>query len=64
MSEGLESEATTQVYQPANQPSLSEPPVNEVGSIKDGYEWLEWPQNSGVWWYRGVNSNVLWQKWQ
>lgn len=64
MSEGLESAATTQVYQSANQPSLSEPPVNEVGSIKDGYEWLEWPQNSGVWWYRGVNSDALWQKWQ
>jgi hypothetical protein len=64
MSEGLESEATTQMYKSANQPSLSEPPVNEVGSIKDGYEWLEWPQNSGVWWYRGVNSNALWQKWQ
>ena len=64
MSDGLESTATTQVYQSANQPSLSEPPVHEVGSIKDGYEWLEWPQNSGVWWYRGVNSNALWQKWQ
>ena len=64
MSEGLGSAATNQVYKSANQPSLSEPPVHEVGSIKDGYEWLEWPQNSGVWWYRGVNSNALWQKWQ
>ena len=41
------------------------PPINAVGAVQDdGYEWLEWPQNGGVWYYRTAYSNTSWQKWQ
>ena len=43
----------------------SEPPVNASGLVRDdGFEWLESPQASGVWWYRVAHSNQSWQKWQ
>ena len=41
------------------------PPIDAVGAVQDdGYEWLEWPQNGGVWYYRTAYSNTNWQKWQ
>ena len=41
------------------------PPINAVGAVQDdGYEWLEWPQDGGVWYYRTAYSNTTWQKWQ
>ena len=41
------------------------PPINAVGAVQDdGYEWLEWPQDGGVWYYRTAYSNTSWQKWQ
>ena len=41
------------------------PPVNAVGAVQDdGYEWLEWPQDGGVWYFRTAYSNASWQKWQ
>ena len=41
------------------------PPINAVGAVQDdGYEWLEWPQNGGVWYYRTAYSKTSWQKWQ
>ena len=41
------------------------PPINAVGAVQDdGYEWLEWPQDGGVWYYRTASSNTTWQKWQ
>lgn len=65
MADGSESMATTQIYQSSPQTDIGEPPVHEVGTVQDdGYEWLEWPQSSGAWWYRSANSNAFWQKWQ
>jgi hypothetical protein len=60
---------TSRVGQPfAQSPhdsSLSEPPVNATGIVKDdGFEWYEFPQGSGDWWYRTAHTNQLWQKWQ
>ena len=41
------------------------PPIDAVGAVQDdGYEWLEWPQDGGVWYYRTANSKISWQKWQ
>ena len=41
------------------------PPINAVGAVQDdGYEWLEWPQNGGIWYYRTAHSNTTWKKWQ
>ena len=49
----------------ANQASLvNDPPVSEVGVVKDdGYEWLQYPPGHADWWYRTAHSNDLWQKW-
>ncbi|MEC7167493.1 MAG: thrombospondin type 3 repeat-containing protein [Candidatus Thermoplasmatota archaeon] len=41
-----------------------QPPIDLVGSVNDdGYEWVEWPQGSGSWWYRTAHSNHTWMKW-
>ena len=58
---------TTAMSQP-DQSSLlenTEPSVNQTGTVKDdGYEWLEWPQGSGGWYYRRAHSNSSWIKWE
>ena len=42
-----------------------EPPTHATGAVHDdGYEWIEWPQSSGGWWYRTAHSNSLWKKWE
>ena len=65
MADGPASMAASQIYRSGPQTDIAEPPVHEVGTIQDdGYEWLEWPQSSGAWWYRTANSNAHWQKWQ
>jgi len=41
------------------------PPTDAVGAVQDdGYEWLEWPQNGGIWYYRTAYSNTTWLKWE
>ena len=51
---------------PASPPQQapSGPAITAVGTVKDdGYEWLEWPQGSGEWWYRRAHSQTQWKKW-
>ena len=62
------SPATTTAVQ-ATQPSPPEtvemPAITEIGVVKDdGYEWLQWPQGNGEWWYRRAHSQAQWKKWQ
>ena len=41
------------------------PSINATGQVQDDvFEWYEWPQGSGVWWYRTAYTQDLWQKWQ
>lgn len=56
-------ETTQQAFE--HQPTGNgQPPIDAVGAVNDdGYEWVEWPQNSGEWWYRTANSSVHWLKW-
>ena len=53
---------------PAAPPEASmatEPAITAVGTVKDdGYEWLEWPEGSSVWYYRTAHSRTAWTKWQ
>ena len=42
--------------------SPKQPPVDAIGNSKDGYEWLEWPPDSGNHWYRAENSGGLWSQ--
>ena len=39
--------------------SQNPPHENEGVLSDDGYHWLEWPQGSGTWYYRGT-SNDQW----
>ena len=44
---------------------LVSPPLNALGIQKgDGYEWYEWPESSGDWWYRTANTQDQWQHWE
>ena len=44
---------------------LSAPPLGVVGVQKgDGYEWYEWPESSGDWWYRTAHTQEQWQHWE
>ncbi len=52
----------------ANEPqapsAITGPTIDEIGLVKDdGYEWLEWPQGSGGWYYRTAQSRAPWEKW-
>ncbi len=38
------------------------PPVNAIGVLRDGYEWVEWPEESGTHWYRSEGSSTYWSK--
>ena len=41
------------------------PDITETGAVKDdGYEWLEWPQGSGQWYYRTAHSRTRWTEWK
>ena len=54
--------ATETLHQPQ---SASEPAITAVGTVRDdGYEWLEWPEGSSVWYYRRAHSRTSWTKWQ
>ena len=65
MSDAAGPAVSPQVSHPSQQQVVDEPPVDAVGAVNDdGYEWLEWPQSSGTWWYRTAYSNSLWQKWE
>jgi len=56
---------STKVFHPNQQSDIAEPPISAVGAVHDdGYEWVEWPQDSGDWWYRSASSQSLWQKWE
>ena len=53
---------TETLHQPQ---SASEPAITAVGTVRDdGYEWLEWPEGSSVWYYRRAHSRTSWTKWQ
>ena len=44
---------------------LSPPPILAKGIPKgDGYEWYEWPEASGDWWYRMEQTQNQWQHWK
>ena len=50
---------------PPQAQAATEPAITAVGVVKDdGYEWLEWPEGSGVWYYRRAHSRTSWTKWQ
>ena len=38
------------------------PPIDAVGILRDGYEWIEWPEQSGTHWYRTEGSSTHWSK--
>ena len=62
--EGVNSSSTVAVL-PGQAQVVNEPPVSEVGVVKDdGYEWIQYPPGHADWWYRPAHSNDLWQKWQ
>ena len=49
----------------AESQGANEPAITAMGTVKDdGYEWLEWPQGSGEWYYRKAHSRTSWTKWQ
>ena len=44
---------------------LSAPPLGVTGILKgDGYEWYEWPESSGDWWYRTAHTQNQWYHWE
>ncbi|MGB0378325.1 MAG: thrombospondin type 3 repeat-containing protein, partial [Poseidonia sp.] len=50
---------------PPQAQAATEPAITAVGVVKDdGYEWLEWPEGSSVWYYRRAHSRTSWSKWQ
>ena len=56
---------STSVALPGQALVVNEPPVSEVGVVKDdGYEWIQWPPGHADWWYRSAHSNDLWQRWE
>ncbi|MGB2029823.1 MAG: thrombospondin type 3 repeat-containing protein [Candidatus Poseidoniaceae archaeon] len=62
--EGVNAVSTVAVL-PGQAQLVNEPPVSEVGVVKDdGYEWIQYPPGHADWWYRPAHSNDLWQKWQ
>jgi hypothetical protein len=42
--------------------SPSGPPPGVSGEMRDGYEVLEYPENSGEWWWRDPSSGK-WEEW-
>ena len=41
---------------------VNPPPLNVTGVVKgDGYEWYEWPEASGSWWFRTAYTQDQWQ---
>tara|TARA_B100001564_G_C20660885_1_gene681478 strand:- start:93 stop:3044 length:2952 start_codon:yes stop_codon:yes gene_type:complete len=56
-------DSTEQMFK--QQPELpktqtNSPPNNMIGNTRDGYEWIEWPKNSGQHWYRDDGSFADW----
>ena len=47
---------------PPSMRPIDSPNVAMVGTIKDGYEWIEWPENSGINWYRQDGDYGPWIK--
>jgi hypothetical protein len=47
---------------PSSMRPIDSPNVAMVGTIKDGYEWIEWPENSGINWYRQDGDYGPWIK--
>jgi len=43
---------------------VTSPPIASKGSSRDGYEWIEWPENSGNHWYRTDGTSSDWSKYQ
>jgi hypothetical protein len=39
------------------------PPPGQTGEMRDGYEVLEYPENSGEWWWRDPSSGK-WEEWR
>ena len=68
LNEKLAMAAATAPPAPAAPPQpqvATEPAITAVGVVKDdGYEWLEWPKGSSVWYYRKAHSRTSWTKWQ
>ena len=55
---------TPHANEPQTPSTTTGPAVDEIGLVKDdGYEWLEWPQGSGGWYYRTAHSRAPWEKW-
>ena len=57
--------APAHAAQPSSPEAAEAPAITEIGVVKDdGYEWLQWPQGNGEWWYRRAHSQARWKKWQ
>ena len=41
---------------------LKKPPSDIIGSVKDGYEWVEWPPGTDSHWFRAENSSEDWSQ--
>ena len=64
MAEFDEAVPTPHANEPQASSAITGPAINEIGLVKDdGYEWLEWPQGSGGWYYRTAHSRAPWEKW-
>ena len=65
MTEETHSSPANQVSNNAPQSGDIAPSITAVGVVQDdGFEWYEWPQGSGAWWYRTAHTSEQWQKWQ
>ena len=65
MSEETYSSLANQVSHTPAQSGDITPSITAVGVVQDdGFEWYEWPQGSGAWWYRTAHTSEQWQKWQ
>ena len=65
MSEETYSSPANQVSHIPAQSGEIAPSITAVGVVQDdGFEWYEWPQGSGTWWYRTAHTSEQWQQWQ
>jgi len=55
--------AQPQSTMPSTLPGPQKPPQHLAGEMQQGYEVLEWPAESGNWWYRDQGSGqwIVWQ---
>ena len=53
-----------QIEEKPSDSNLEHPPIDNEGKEgDDGYYWLEWPSDSGKWYYRGLPEDE-WSVWE